>query len=403
MKKYLLPLFLPLLAACSDEPGGDNGDNGSKAIDIQLTADEATCAKAMNTLACKTLAQLDGVETENVVFSPLSTGMALSMAANGAGGNTLRQMQDVLCPDASLSALNSLNTKLLRDLPLTDSKAKVRLANSLWYARSYEIKAAFSQLLADAYNTYAASYDPADKPAAAAAVNAWAEKATEGIIRDILRPNDVADRYMIANAAYFKATWAEKFKKEDTRPGTFTCADGTAVSAPMMHGEMRAAYGENEGTEFAALPFGNKAYWMGVVLPLEGQNIVPAMTHIIELVNWQMIAANIDLTLTMPRFTVASRMYMEEAYKSLGISDAFNPEIADFSAISDQASYISRIKHACEIRVDEDGAEAAAVTVSGGDMAAGPGRVLVLDRPFGFFIIEKSTGTILFMGILNRL
>ncbi|MBP3638830.1 MAG: hypothetical protein J6J20_02965 [Muribaculaceae bacterium] len=357
----------------------------------------------MNTLACKTLAQLDGVETENVVFSPLSTDMALSMAANGAGGNTLRQMQDVLCPDASLSALNSLNAKLLSDLPRTDVKAKVRLANSLWYSRHFKIKTAFAQLLADSYNASATAYDPDDKPAAAAAVNAWAEKATEGIIRDMLTPNDVADRYMLADAAYFKATWAEKFKKGNTRPGTFTCADGTAVSAPMMHGEMRAAYGENEGIEFAALPFGNKAYWMGVVLPPEGQSIVPAMTHIIELVDWQMIAANIDLTLTMPRFTVASRMYMEEAYKSLGITDAFNPESADFSAISDQASYISRIKHACEIRVDEDGAEAAAVTVSGGDMAAGPGFELVLDRPFGFFIIEKSTGTILFMGLLNRL
>lgn len=398
MKQYLIPaLAIVALASCDD-----NGGGGSKnePISIALTQEEAATVKSLNAMACKVFEALDGTDRENIVFSPLSAGMALSMAANGAAGNTLRQMQAVMCPDASLQSLNSLNAKLLRDLPMTDAGAKVRIANSLWHSTGFDVKPAFSQTLADSYSAAVTAYDRANSSAAAAAVNDWASKATEGVIKNLLNADEVPDSHMIANAAYFKAGWSRKFDKSATRPGPFHCADGSVVNTPMMRATRNVVYAEKDGMKLMGLPFGNEAYSMYMVLPAEGQTVAAATSAAVGI--RQMVNGYAYVSLVMPRFSVGTKTDMSEVFRALGMADAFTAAAADFSALSDAPSYISLIKHACDIRVDEDGAEAAAATVIGGETAVGPGLDVVFDRPFGFFVVEESTGVVLFMGAVNK-
>src|SRR5690606_11587365 len=88
---------------------------------------------------------------------------------------------------------------------------------------------------------------------------------------------------------------------------------------------------------------------------------------------------------------------------TMGMGIAFNPQMADFSGISNDRLFISEVKQKSFIEVNEEGTEAAAVTSVGmGLTSAGPQvYTFRVDRPFLFAIRETATGLILFIGQVN--
>ena len=96
-----------------------------------------------------------------------------------------------------------------------------------------------------------------------------------------------------------------------------------------------------------------------------------------------------------------------EMLQEMGIHDAFSGE-ADFSGLSPDPLYFNVFKQQSVLRVDERGTEAASVTWAGLDTSLPEGgeepvAAVTFDRPFYFFIQEKSTGLMLFMGKVEEL
>ena len=109
----------------------------------------------------------------------------------------------------------------------------------------------------------------------------------------------------------------------------------------------------------------------------------------------------------MPRLEIEYNKDLKEDMKALGMKDAFNSAAADFSNISNYDLYLGLLKQFTYLKVDEEGTEAAAVTVGGMVNAAPPileePVPFYLNRPFVFMIRENSTGTILFMGKVTKM
>lgn len=404
MKKIaLFAMAAVALAACSDndapEPVG--GGEVTPPKKIELNAGETVSVESANALAFATFGQLYRPE-DNTLFSPLSAQMALAMTANGAMGETRSELLDALCGEgAGLADLNTLYGKLYTTLPVTDKATRMTIANSFWHDAQLTPAAEFCSTLGADYGAALRSYDRNNSAEAAESVNSWVKDATGGLIPRLVSENEIG-AFMIANALYFKSEWQEKFDRSKSKPGDFINADGSKSKAMYMNGTIPGASAMVDDVVLARIPFGNGAYVFEAVLPAQGQSVAEAMDVVVKYSpDVYYLLGNRDLTVQIPRFTAESTLDLIPVYKALGIERMFGPD-AELGGIVNTDVYISLLRQACTIEVNEDGAEAAAATVVGGELMATPPDRIILDRAFGYMIRETSTGMIVFMGAVNR-
>lgn len=208
------------------------------------------------------------------------------------------------------------------------------------------------------------------------------------------------------NAVYFKGIWSSQFKKDDTKKETFTCDDGSKTTVRMMHQKNRFSYGAIPDLCTAvSLPYGNQAYSMTLLLPLEGKTL----SDLVEDLNaetWgsrRLYGADVDVKI--PSFESEYFVSLSEILQKMGIRQAFGVGGSpDFSAMTTATVFISDVLHKAKIKVDESGSEAAAVTdivmdyASSGTPYTPPTYEFHADRPFLYIITEVSTGAIYFIG-----
>lgn len=413
MKKYFLPLILVgvLLSGCSDE-GGD-----SKREIISISRGEEKIVGSTNDFAMKLTVKI--AETglrDNFIVSPLSLSMALSMTANGAEGETRAEILNTLGFDADeLKTANELNRTILEKFPSLDPKVKLSIANAIWLkeASGHEPSAGFVSALSDNYGPSFHLYPELSSLAVMDAINKWSSEHTSGMVPQVLN-KPLPEKTMIAltNALYFDGKWASAFEKKNTRDQTFHNADGSESTVKMMSQDgLSAEAFKEDGYSAAAIRYGNTAYSLVVVLPDEGKDVVDVVRGIDSddlrtLVDGGFYMCKLNLKL--PRFEVESSFDMIPVLQELGINKAFTPK-ADFSAMWTpvfDGFGINLVRQASKIEVNEEGTKASATTVvSGGDLTAMPlDKVdFIVDRPFAFFIAERSTGVILFSGIVSHL
>lgn len=397
----LLPLILSCIS-CDDDNGGKNARE-----EIILTPAEESIVKSNYSLGASLLSEL-AEDNGNVIISPLSLSMNLSMVAEGANGPTLNDILGVLVPDAqSIDNLSGFNKKLLKSMPRLDRSASVKLANSIWINKQYEshLVDRYATTMLDFYNAQVNAIDMSGNTMEI--INKWCDDNTSGMIPRILnRPLEDETMMLSANALYFKGQWKEKFDKHHTRQEYFHNNSGTLSTVKMMNNILEVHYVDNAGFTAVALPFGNEAYSLIVVLPKPDSGSLwsseAEIDDIIRLARNETASRLFDVKL--PRFEISYSRELVSVLADIGLSLPFSMN-ADFSNILDiEQVKLSTVLHAAKITVDEDGAEASAVTGSG-DIATGPEDAVqfYVDRPFTFILTEQSTGIALFMGQVNRL
>lgn len=399
------------MASCSDdgnEPKGGDEPAVYNPTVIELTAAEKASVSAANDLAYKTFGELYTATDDNFIFSPLSAQMAMSMAANGATDETLDEMLRVLNPGGDLDALNSLYGKLYRELPASDARATLSIANSVWHADYFTLKDSFKKTVAGTFGAPSTAFDSSKPKDAADAVNSWISKATKGLIPQMVSERDMV-AYLIVDALYFKAAWAQKFDTDKTKNATFNGLGGSAATVKMMNGCIESArYGRLDGMNVARLNFGNGSFCIDFIDPVGFDTPAKAIEKLAanaEALDLAMM--HTDINISVPRLKFDYFKDLIDAYSALGIERAFG-DGAQFGALSDTPTAIGKILHKVQFEMNEEGSEAAAATViEGYETSAGPSQIetpsMVLDHPFAFIIREASTGTILFMGAVNRM
>lgn len=412
MKKlFSMMLLVGFLTGCSNHEGGDIHPKERK--NIELSRSEQVMTEETTDFAFRFFQQvnLSEVEQANWMVSPLSASMALGMITNGADGNTLAEMKATLgFSEASIDEMNAYYRRLLTELPDLDNTTQLGLANSIWIKEGFEVKSPFVDVNKQMYDAKVSNLD-FSSPKALSTINNWCSDKTHGRITKILEEIPEYVRMYLLNALYFKGIWEEgyKFDKSKTQDEDFTNADGSIAKVKMMNQNKRYLFNNNDYFWMAQFDYGNGAYNMTVLLP-DADHTLEECLEALTAENWKKWNAEWDyrtLSVKMPRFEITYKKDLIDDMWALGMKDAFNPLAADFSNISDEDLYLGLLQQYTYLKVDEEGTEAAAVTVGGMlDSAAPPSTGPVpfhLNRPFVFMIREVSTGVILFMGKVTEM
>jgi serpin B len=347
---------------------------------------------------------------QNLVLSPYSGMAALGMTLNGAAGATRDGMQQALgLAGRSVDDANATFRGLTAYLLGADARVTVRTANSVWAADGFPVRPAFAQTVRTFYDAEArtARFGTAE---ATRAINAWAGEKTEGRITKLFDDGEPDDSYvlLLMNALYFKGQWAARFDAARTRPAPFRLADGTAVQVPTMtRDEAPVRTADVDGALVGELAYGSGAYAMTVVLPPAG-TAVDAYAAGLTPARWDaLVGALRDATVPvrLPRFALKGRSRWNAPLVRLGMGDAFSAARADFSGLSAECvqgvpgknCHVGFVQQDVDLRVDEEGTVAAAVTSVGIRVESAPVPFAV-DRPFVFAVRERASGAILFVG-----
>lgn len=402
MKKVLLVLFAALSAVGSqaqDEPKR-----------INLTLEERALVKGSNEFALN-LFKATSNDSDRIL-SPLSITYALGMLNNGAAGETLEQINKTLgFGDTGAEGINKFCSKMLKESVGLDELTKVMISNTVFVNQGlgYVLKPDFVSKAKEYYEAEPDARDFNDGQTLDV-INQWASDHTEKMIKEILTKgefNPWAVSYLL-NAIYFKGTWMLKFDEKDTQQEIFdhAGAEKYLLTVPMMHQEKELYYMEDDSWQVLKLPYGNGAYMMTLLLPQpekvfekELQNLTAEQW---EKYQWNRNDAIVDVKL--PCFETDTNIRLEDVMKSLGMPNAFDSNLAEFPDFCNVSTYIALMKQVAKIKVNEEGTEAAAITIIGMDTAGmGGGHETKhvdfhANRPFLYIISEESTGAIFFIG-----
>lgn len=348
---------------------------------------------------------------ENIMISPTSVAMALTMTYNGAREDTKEAMAEAMnIQGIEIENLNENNLALLYFLTTADPKVTLSIANSVWLKPDFEFSSDFVDEIENYYQAAAQELDFSNADAAKI-MNNWVKKNTQGRIDKIVTPPvDPATVMFLINAVYFKGEWTNPFNKELTTDKTFNTMDGQTVTVPMMFKAGSFDFFKGQGFQALRLPYGEEERMaMYLFLPDEDSTLEQFQSQLNaeNWVGWLPFFEKKQGTILLPRFTMGYEKSLNEALTSLGMGIAFKAGSADFSGMTIEDSshelYISEVKHKTFLKVDEAGTEAAAVTSVGVEVTSVPEYDfnLAFDRPFFFVIQDSETGAIIFMGSVS--
>jgi len=341
----------------------------------------------------------DSGET-NVFVSPLSVSIALGMVWNGAVGDTKTEMETTLkMSGLSVDEINEYYKVMQTTLPTIDPTTKLSIANSIWYRAGFPVKPAFLKVNSDYFNSEVRELD-FKQVWAVDTINNWCARKTNNLIKKPLDQISQDAMMYLVNAIYFKGIWRKKFDPKRTFISQFTNEKANQVEINMMHQTDTFAYRADENAQYLDMPYGNKAFSMTVILP-NYQKTTAGILNELTVDKWNATLQNLtnqEVEIYLPRFKSENKFELKPVLQKMGMNLAFT-ENADFSNISDIGLLISRIIHSTFVEVNEEGTEAAAVTIVEMSTTSMPVRpVFRVNRPFIYIIREQSTGVILFVG-----
>ena len=398
-KRMILALTLALTAI-----GAWAQDTPEEPKEIDLTWQELQLVVQNNNFAFNLFRKAR--ENKDMVISPLSVTYALGLVNNGAEGDTRWEINMALGTDSySTDELNNFCHKMLTESNTLDELTQVNIANAIFLNEPCSIYADFEEKARTYYNAHIETRDFTDGETMNV-INQWASDETNGMIQDLLNEgsfNPLAISYLL-NAIYFKGTWTLKFDKDETVDEPFN----GGAEVPMMHMHNLLPYTENDIYQMVTLPYGNQAYQMNVLLPREGRSIADVVNSLNGR-QWQnsfwLPIAEVDVK--MPRIETETDLPLVDIMKKLGVTSAFSAESAQFPGFYhniDGNAYIKNMQQKAKIQLDEEGTEAAAVTII---METGEGieepeeskqYEFHANRPFLYVISERSSGAIFFIG-----
>ena len=414
MKKIILPVlaFISLLAACGpiNPDAADSGDtavSGHRAVLIAqpIAPLDREFVQGVNKFGFNT-AMLLLDDTQNLALSPASVTLALAMTHAGASGDTADEMLAALCLDGMT---NTQIENACKSLMWRANTGGLEAANAIWVDPAYPFS---NEFIETCTNGYMADAMPLALPGAMDAINEWADEKTHGRIRQIInRELDPATKIVLCNALQYLGEWETPFEAYNTRDDRFDTPAGD-VTASFMQSTRQLPYYADDAFSMISLDFKSAAdegqYAMAFLLPAENKDVADMLSRLDGGTFSAALSgmAEQQVNIKLPKFEYAFAASLNDTLKSLGMQTAFSGS-ADFRAMTAAPNdlYISNVLHKCYVRIDELGAEAAAVTVVEAPACEAPSEnepaAFYADRPFMFIIYSREDNAIVFMGVVN--
>ena len=398
----------------------------SESQPIELTPEQRVFANDNNGFTLNFLKTVNNADKsgKSFIYSPLSITYVLGMVNDAATGQTEQELEQVLgFHQGGIKAVNDYCKKLIDGLPKVDDKVMLNIANALFVNKNRgTLQQQYQQDMKQYYDAQAENLD-FKLPSTLKTINDWASDHTNGMIPTILDKIDEKVVTYLLNAIYFKADWASKFEAKNTKEEKFTATNGT-IKLPLMHQNVLIQYLKNEDYSAIEIPYGNGLWKMTVMLPEEGKTTDDIIERIGQL---GFLEGNgfcgtmgdtyrpYEVDLKLPRFETSSdtdkltlKGGLVALLQQLGINLVFNQSLSEVPNMCEKENmYISMMRQKAKIKVNEEGSEAAAVTIGGANCTAFtpnpqpveyPKAIFHANRPFVYTISEASSGVIVFVG-----
>ena len=339
---------------------------------------------------------------ENVLISPYSIQTAMLMAANGAKSQTLNEVLDVMhSKGMNIHDANSEALKL-RNALLKPGNPQLKIANAFFYdpqrlAPEADYMANLSKyFMATSYSKNFELTATLDQ------INQWVKDNTLNKIPKIIDQITNDDVAFIINALYFKGDWLKPFAEEMTFNSEFNTAKGSKKQVPFMNHQGNVYAAEKNGFTMVDLPFADSTYSLSLMMPTQTSNSwIQNVNHQNINALWTALKSEYVM-LALPKFELDFKSGLIPYFKALGMQLPFNRN-ADFSAMGQPLSgsdlFIGQIEHAAVLKIDEKGAEGAAVTSVGMVTTSMP-PLIRFDRPFVLILRHIESGAPLFVGFV---
>ena len=412
MKKRLLALLLTLsittisLTGCGSKIQATNLMEEKKpANPVKMTSISETNTITATDFAVRLFQQAKNGE-ENTLISPLSVLPALSMTCNGAKDETRFQMEQTL--GMPVDKLNDYLYSYIHHLP-NEKDCQFHLANSIWLrdAKDFIVDDNFLKNNAKYYD--AGIYQSAFDDQTLADINNWVAAQTNDMIPTILDQID-SDAYMyLINALSFDSKWSSIYESSSVSNGVFTTENGTSQDVEMMHSS-EYEYIEDENVSGFLKPYSGYSYAFVALLPKEG---IPLTEYVNSLTGEHLhhlltTVEECPITAGIPKFETEFSIDLIPPLQTLGIHDAFDKDLANFSGMGSFDSpwerlYINSILHKSFFSIGEKGTKAGASTIVGMEKSASSvnpeeAKEVILDRPFLYMIVDYENRFPIFIG-----
>ena len=402
-KPLIILIFAGLyLASCNKDFSPIGGDQRQPMR--PLTPMEKSLVESAGNFGLELFKAIEEEDQNKEIFiSPLSVSMALGMTLNGADSGTYQAMRQTLqFADLSNEDINHSYRSLIKLLLAADPKVMMEIANSIWHRDDIPVELSFLETNRTYFDATIMPMNFSD-PATVTAINNWVNNKTHGKITEVIDTIDPLTLMFLINAIYFKGTWQYEFDKEKTADASFYLMGGETVNCRMMHVESDLSYYADDQVQIVDLPYGEGTFSMTIILPRNSDDLHSLIMNL-DKTQWEYYINQLNTSsvgLELPKFKLEYKLIMNHALSQMGMADAFDPSQANFNRINRQLQlYISSVLHKTFVQVDEEGTEAAAVTVvTIGYTSVDPhGNHMCVDRPFVFALREHQSGTLLFMG-----
>ncbi|KAL5550880.1 hypothetical protein UlMin_001056 [Ulmus minor] len=397
-------------------------------------------------LATKVIQKEMMTKSANIVLSPFSIRLVMNMVASGAGGANLKQFLQFLgykdiqnLKSNSKTMISLLSSSPKKKFPTKTKVVTLRReerlkeplfssANALWVDHGWPLIPSFEESVKDIYKAQVKNVDILLKgEEVKKEINLWVENETEGLIKDLIKPNiKLEPPVVLVNALYFKGAWENEIfhKGSKTRKEEFHLLSGETIEVPFMFG-IQDYYFYRSFPDFKVLklPYQsdqeqNKQFSMYIFLP----HSVNGLKDMIEKLNSGKISLmdnsffhHLEMEklseVRIPKWKFTYDFEAQNFMEEMGLTLPFNPSGEDFTNMVERDGerlYISTILHKACIEVNDEGTEAAAATACllgcGGAFSLRPPESFVADHPFLFMIREEKKGLVMFTGaVLNPL
>ena len=409
-------MLIGLLAACAD--GSPTTEQESTPHVLSTPPPGATCpvpggtpvmadpsASTQEAILAFSQAMFRAVlaaDEENPVISPLSAYYALAMVALGAQGDTAAEFQAVLGRDSLELAADLL--ALTQSLTATSGSTALAIAGGVWTADDFVINPDFATLLEKYFDAPARSRNFAD-PATVQEINRWIYERTYGLLDDVIDSIGRDAVMLLVNTLYFSGQWADAFNPMTAHPGTFYTESGASVERPFLSTRSSSfSVAVTDSFEAVSLPYDDDRLGFLLVRPTDGTSIRDFAQDFDLAAILDSLAMRHEVRVRMPKLDLEFEITLNAVLQNMGLILPFSDH-ADFTGLSaeNEDLRISSVLQKVRLLVDEEGTEAAAVTVIEIERTAIALDLLELNfnTPYLYVIYDMQTGIPLFMGILE--
>ena len=336
----------------------------------------------------------------NFVISPMNLYVALLLLYEGTGSGTAKQVAEALHLPPGSSACKAYE-ELVSKLPVgSEGDAKLFIANGVWLRKDFPFREGYVSRVEECFNATVKQFSSVK--GLSDEINSWVAGKTNGMIRKLVGELTRETEAVLVSALYFKGLWVKEF--EYMGKLTFHAPSGD-VEADFMKVTQELRVVKNGDYVAVEIPYRNTSIAMLIIMPENLKDFVENLTYpqLNSIIQAVMKAELKEVEVIMPKFYVKSEYDMIDTLKTLGIKDVFGSN-ADFSKMAHVGKgmlRVSQVIHAAAINVTEKGTEASAATAVTIVLTAVPSNmqeIIRIDRPFLYFLIDTSTGTILFAG-----